>query len=379
LTFKTEHTELEPKGDREILSWILDVLRRASIARNQFFRHQAKLVDDVVRTTISKKVDEINREDWALYCAANLNVVFTAIQAIESFHGVLTASDYLARNPFDLKGVRSILLDPTDHQGGVISILQKKSLSPKMISSLTSIPRLDKFENPTRSELFRIFLPCLERFELCCKFSYKYSQILKPVRHVYAHNYRFVFFDEAVPEKQSQFDETVLGFLSRELSGQKNWLQKTLSRLRIRQPHGNLHEDETRVHDVMQNLVFVGFYQRLASRKLISHLSFFETWIYVNMRKKLWNKGIPELPEILPYMATADLKKYEEIRESLKSDYSIPERAAYGKYDKKDQEKLHWTFLQQLQELGEEISMIDQFGNTKKLKFLDEEKPASNE
>lgn len=189
LTFSPEYSESEPKGDREVLSWVLDTFRRASIARQQFFNHQFKMVEGIVKKTLINVDSEISSRDWALYCAANLNIIFSVMQTIESYHGALTTSDFLARNPSSLERARSILIDPTDHQGGVISMLQRKALTPKMIANLTSIPRFDRYEKPINEKLTRIYQPCFQRFELCGRYSYKYSNMLKPVRHVYAHNY----------------------------------------------------------------------------------------------------------------------------------------------------------------------------------------------
>ena len=75
----------EPKTSKEILSWLLDILRKASSSREIFFKHQANLVDDIIKET---EVDDtygriIKNAD--LYLSANVNMIFSLVQSIESF------------------------------------------------------------------------------------------------------------------------------------------------------------------------------------------------------------------------------------------------------------------------------------------------------
>jgi len=81
----------------------------------------------------------------------------------------------------------------------------------------------------------------------------------------------------------------------------------------------------------MKNIKYVGFLQRLATGKLVSELTMFERWIYVNMRNRLWNNDVPVLSEKIPYLSVDDMKRYGEIRESQGYNFTIPKRNDYAK------------------------------------------------
>jgi hypothetical protein len=354
MAFKPVPSGAEPKGDREVLSWMLDVLTRASIARIGFLNYQRQIIQDIVKIIeIDKETGRITRFS-ELYCAAHSNLIFSTIQSIESFHGALTASDQLARNNSDLNVICKILLDPRDYKGGTISILQKKSLSYKMKCNLASIPRLDVFDESSRKELYKMFRPCFKRFELCGRYSSQYWKVLKPVRDIFAHNYRFVFFDGAMAKTRPQLDEALIGFVSNTENNDEV-----------------LDEGEIRVKDLLRNLVFVGALQRWASTKLISHLGMFERWIYQNMRSRIANNDNPVLPEAVPFMESKYIERYNEIRAAQAYDFTVPKREAYGEYNKQKQEEMHHRFLKELQDLGEQITMHDPNGRELKLQFLD--------
>ncbi len=343
------------KGDKSILSWILDVLTKASKVRRNFVIRQIQLADEFASKMKMDSVSGELTENTELYCAAHANLVFLLNQTIESFHGALTASDYLIRNPSDYRVVRLILLDPRTHKGGIKSTLQRDSLSAKMRSNLCSLPRLDGFEEPDRSELIRMFDPCFERFELCTKYSVFLRDMLKNVRNVYAHNFRFVFFDISVPESKPLFDETSLGFLS---EGANDEMQDDAS-----------ISEEIRVHDVLRDIFYVGAKQRWATVKMTTRLVMFERWIFQNMRNCLWNNDTPVLPREVPYLAPDDSDRYNEIRESQGYDFVIPKRAAYGRYDMKEQEEVYHEFLRKLQDLGEPTKVKDQMNREITLDF----------
>ena len=342
MTFKPDSSENEPKGDREILSWILDVLTKAAAARKEFLSYQMDLTRSVVKTKIEYDSETLRiTKNADLYCAFHSNLIFQTIQTIESFHGAIAASDFLSRNPSKHQDVRAVLFDPRNVKGGVISASKKKSYSPKMKYNYTSIPRINTFDKQVSKELSTMFKPCYRRFEACARYASQYWDILKPVRNVYSHNYRFVFFDAAVPEVRPHFDEGLLGYLSEDTS------------------EDNQGNNAIRVHNVLPDLIFVGAFQRWASWKLISRLIMFERWIYQNMRSRIANNGVAVLPENVPYMAPEYFERYTEIINSQDYDFSIPKRQAYGKYEKSEQEKLHLGFLKALQDLGEPTMIVD--------------------
>jgi len=291
-------------------------------------------------------------ENTEPYCAAQANLLFLTNQTIETFHGILTASYYLSGKKPDLAKVASILLDPTNDKGGIISILKTKTLSHKLRSSLLSIPRIDLIQEPDKSNLNQIFAPHFDRFELCCKYSIQYWDILKPVRDAYAHNYRFIFYNVSASEEKPQFDEAGLGLLPRTI------------------------ENDFTVSEMMKDMIYVGFIQRLATGKLVSVMTMYETWIYNNMRNRIWNKNTPVLPDIVPNLSTEDEERYAKIRESFDYDFIIPGRTDVSKYDKEEQENLHIRFLCDMQSLGDSFKIITG-GLERPLNFDCEEKRTS--
>jgi hypothetical protein len=262
----------------------------------------------------------------------------------------LTAADSLSRKA-DLLKVCRILLDPTSNKGGLISRLKKGSPSPKATLSMMAMPRIDRYSEPNRSELNRTLRSCFARFDICAKYSMEYLDLLKPVRDVYAHNYRFIFYNSSTPPEKPQFDESVVGLLPRTIDE-------------------SLSDNDIAASDLMTDTKYVGFLQRLATGKLVSELTMFEQWIYMNMRNRLWNNDIPVLPEKVPYLSEEDTENYRRIRESQKHSFVIPRRKDLAQYDKESQETLHKRFLYDLQRQGDKFRLTDLDGNEVPLKFL---------
>ena len=349
----------ESEGAKETLSWMLDILNKASRVRKNFYKQQQNVAEEFTRKI---KIDDATGaviENTDSYCAAHVNLFFLAHQTIESFHGTLTAANSLSRNA-DLLKVCSILLDPTNCKGEIISKLKRGSISPKSRLSMMALPRIDRFQEPDKSELNRMLASCFTRFEVYAKYSIKYLDLLKPVRDVYAHNYRFIFYDVSAPPKRPQFDESAVGLLPRVID-------KFLSK------------DNISASALMKNIKYVGFLQRLATGKLVSELTMFERWIYVNMRNRLWNNDVPVLSEKIPYLSVDDMKRYGEIRESQGYNFTIPKRNDYAKYSKKKQEQLHKRFLFELQSQGDKFQLIDLQNRKIPLKFLDAEERFSED
>jgi hypothetical protein len=349
----------ESKGARETLSWMLDILTKASRVRKNFYKQQQRIAEEFTR---SIKIDGATGavvENADSYCAAHANLLFLTHQTIESFHGTLTAASSLSRKSDFLK-VCSILLDPTNDKGGIISKLKKGSLSSKARSSMMAIPRIDRFPEPDRSELNRMLISCFARFDLYAKYSIEYLRLLKSVRDVYAHNYRFIFFDISAPPDKPQFDESVVGLLPRTIDE-------------------SLSDERISASALMTNMKYVGFLQRLATGKLVSELTMFEQWIYMNMRNRIWNNNVPVLPEQMPYLSMDDIEMYSKIRESQGYNFVIPKRNDYAKYNKDKQEALHKRFLFDLQSQGDDFKLKDLQGREIPLKFSIPEEPVSED
>ncbi len=346
--------ENRSKGIRETLSWLLDILSKASGVRLHFYKQQLQLTEDWVRNIQSDDKTGAIIENPDPYCAAHANLIFLTNQTIEAFHGVITASNYISGKKLDLTKACSILLDPRNDKGGVISTMRSRTLSPKFLSSYTSIPRIDQLQEPEKSILNRMYTPSLTRFKLCCKYSIRFLDALNPVRNAYAHNYRFIFYSSSAAIEKPQFDEAGLGLLPQEI-----------------QSH---NDDDISASDLMSNMIYVGFIQRMATSKLVSLLTMYEIWIYHNIRNRIWNQDIAIFPKSVPYLSDEDKVKYHEIRESFGYDFAIPKRKDFGKYEKKDQENMHKQFLRDMQSLGDTFKLITPEGKEIPLKFLHEEK-----
>jgi hypothetical protein len=342
----------ESKGGRETLSWMLDILAKASRVRKNFYKQQQKIAEEATRAIEIDNATGAVVENADSYCAAHANLLFLTHQTIESFHGTLTAANSLSRKADFLK-VCSILLDPTNDKGGIISKLKADSLSPKARSSMMAIPRIDLFPKPQRSELNRMLTSCYARFDQYTKYSIEYLELLKPVRDVYAHNYRFIFYDVSASTDKPQFDESVIGFLPRTIDESSS-------------------DDSISASALMTNMMYVGFLQRLATGKLVSELTMFERWIYMNMRNMLWNNDVSVLPERIPYLSIDDTEMYHKIRKSQGYNFVIPKRNDYGKYDKEKQEALHKRLLFDLQSQGDEFKLIDLQGRENPLRFTND-------
>ncbi|MFW9886753.1 MAG: hypothetical protein ACFFER_01135 [Candidatus Thorarchaeota archaeon] len=339
----------ESKGARETLSWMLDILTKASKVRKNFYKKQQKIAEESARAIKIDIATGAVVENADSYCAAHANLLFLTHQTIESFHGTLTAASSLSRKADFLK-VCSILLDPTNDKGGIISRLKEGAFSSKDRFSMMAIPRIDRFSEPHRSELNRLLTSCFTRFDLYARYSIEYLSILKSARDVYAHNYRFIFPDVAAPPEKPEFDESVVSLLPRTIDE-------------------SLSDDSISPSTLMTDMKYVGFLQRLATGKLVSELTMFEQWIYMNMRNRLWNNDAPVLPENVPYLSKDDLEMYSKIRESQGYDFVIPKRTDYGEYNKNEQELLHKRFLFDLQSQGDKFKLRNLAGREIPLKF----------
>lgn len=349
----------ESKGARETLSWMHDVFTKASKVRKNFYKQQQKIAEESTRAIKIDNATGAVVENVESYCVAHANILFLTHQTIEIFHGTLTAADSLSRKADFLK-VCSILLDPTNDKGAIISKLKDGSLSPKARSSMMAIPRIDRLPEPDRSELNRMLISCFARFDLYAKYSIEYLSLLKPVRDVYAHNCRFIFYDTSTPPDKPQFDESVVGLLPRTIDE-------------------SLSDDSISASALMTDMKYVGFLQRLAAGKLVSELTMFEQWIYMNMRNRLWNNDVPVLPEKMSYLSMDDIEMYSKIRESQGYNFVIPKRNDYAEYNKEEQEALHKRFLFDLQSQGDEFKLTDLQGREIPLKFLIPEEPVSED
>ncbi len=342
-------------GKRETLSWLLDILRRAAIVRMKHYLEQMKAAEEWV-----KKV-EMDDATGAIigstdpYCAAHANLIFLANQTIEAFHGVLAASYYLSRKNPDLTKVGSILLDPTNDKGGIISLLRKKTMSDKVRFSLLSFPRIDNMQEPVKGDLTKILTPYFKRFEVCCRYSIQYWNILKHVRDAFAHNFRFIFYNVSAAEEKPQFDEAGLGLLPRTI------------------------ENDFTVPNLMKDMVYVGYIQRFATKKLVSTMTMYETWTYVNMRNRIWNNNTPVIPDFVPILSKDDHERYAKIRESFGYDFEIPGRTDLSRYNKEEQENLHKRFMSDMQSFGDTFTLIDTDGRHLNLEFINEEKQVDKE
>jgi hypothetical protein len=330
----------DPESIEEKLSWVLTVMEHSAEVRREHFRY----LDFFNKQFISGKVDFdvktgklIKNKD--MYGAIHVDYIFSVMRNIESFHGALAASHELTKKNPNQNKVIEILMNPTDYRGGIVSILRKDKLKVKDLYRLMCIPRLSSWPNSEEQKtLMKLFDSMFDHFSMCAFGSLKYWDMFQNVRHVYAHNYRFVFFDKVKSGHRRKVDETVIGF--------------------INPPDPTEHES-----------VYIGFIQRVAMGELADRLNGFERWLYTNMRLCVKNGGKPILPPSIGFLNEKQKAEYKTIFESQKYDIKDPMQSTKLELDVGGQISLHMQALKEFTNRGFQIKTVDQRGKEREVSF----------
>ena len=297
---KTEGKQLDFIDSGELtaadnITWALQMMIRSSKAREAYFKRT------IARINYSIKTDEfkIDRKTGCptknseMYDAIHVDNIFRVIQTIESFQGALASAwEFSTSTSLNLKELFSILINPKGHMGGIDSKLKKKKLSEEAICRLTAVPLLKRYEKPVAKKLRMFLRDAFMKFEESAHYSKKFRDEFEIVRHVYTHNYRFVFTERVVAASRSGRDESIIGFLE--------------------------------TPDVSSGLVYIGANQRIAMGELVFLLADFERWIFENMRTTILNECMPVLPRRIPFLDSVQQQEYEGLWNSQGYDIRDP-------------------------------------------------------
>ena len=334
----------DPESPKEKLLWVLTVMEHSAEVRREHFRYRdlfnKEFISGEVEFDVTGKL--VNNKD--MYGAIHTDYIFSVIRNIESFYGALAASYELTKDTPDYNKVIEILMNPTSHRGGIIGFLRKGKLKMEELCRLMCIPNLARWSNPKEQEaLKRIFDSMFDHFSLNAFSSLKYLDMFQNVRHVYAHNYRFIFFDGVIEGHRRKIDETVIGF--------------------INPPDPTEHES-----------VYIGFIQRVAMGELTSRLNGMERWVYTNMRLCIKNGSNPMLPPSVGFLNEAQNEEYKTIWKSQNYEIHDPMQSTKMEIDVGGQISLHMGMLREFTKRGFAIKTIDQNGNEREIPFQELDK-----
>jgi len=281
---KKDLNRQEPRTIAEKTAWVLDQMIRSSQTREEHFKHVAStssnyIVENIVRDSATGAVIK----NKYMYDAINLDFIFRVIGAIESFQGAMAATwKFSARGSPKLEDIFSILVNPKGHRGLIGDVLRKKPFSEKTICRLFGIPQLARFEKQTAGKLRSLLAGVFDRLGETAWYSQRFCDEYEDIRHIYVHNYRFVFFEPSMPMLRGSYDESIIGFL----------------------------KDSD---NIVEGMAFIGAAQRIAMGNLVFILSNLERWIYTNLKVSILNNCIPVLPPGIPYLDTTHHNEYEKI------------------------------------------------------------------
>ncbi|MFW9888231.1 MAG: hypothetical protein ACFFER_08620 [Candidatus Thorarchaeota archaeon] len=329
----------DPESAQEKLLWVLTVMEHSAEVRKEHFRYRDLFNKDFISDKVEFDVSGKLVKNKDMYGAIHADYIFSVIRNIESFHGALAASYELTKDAPDHNKVIDILMNPTNHRGGIISFLGKDKLKVNELCRLMCIPKLMSWPSPEEREaLKRLLHSMFDHFSLYAFSSLKYWDMFQNVRHVYAHNYRFLFYDEVMTGHRKKVDETVIGF--------------------INPPDPTEHES-----------VYIGFIQRVAMGELASRLNGMERWVYTNMRLCVKNGGKPMLPPSIGFLNKKQEKEYRAIWKSQNYMIEDPVQSTKMDADVGSQITLHMGMLREFANRGFVIKTVDQKGRERVMSF----------
>ncbi len=330
----------DPETDLEKLIWVLTVMEHSAEVRKEHFRYRDLFNRQFITREVEFDVKGKLVKNQDMYGAIHMDYIFSVIRNIESFHGALAASYELTKRNPSFSTVIDILMDPTNHRGGIFSLLRKDGLSPSELSRLMCIPNVANWPNiQERYALVRLLKAMFDHFSLNARSSLKYYDMFQDVRHVYAHNYRFVFYDGVIPKHRREIDETVIGM--------------------INPPDPTDHES-----------FFIGFIQRVAMGELATRLNGMERWLYTNMRLCVRREGRRILPPTVGFLTEKQKGEYSAIFES--QNYGLDTDTLFTTKTESDvggQIALHIEMIREFTNRGFQTRTVDQNGNERVVSF----------
>lgn len=269
--------ELEPS---EKVLRILRLKKESAAKRMMFYKFRMNQNNRTIR-----EGGKFESENRATFEFIHIEQIFAMIQSIESFQGALESADKLVSSKGEkIDQVLSSLIDPRSLET-IRTVLNGKKIPPQYLSRFFAIPPLDSSIRQLDDKVKRFLTPTLNLIETMAIWSQKYWKAFRKTRHVYAHNYRFVFIEEFQNFRKSNYVESIVGFLD----------NKT---------------------DSLIETVYVGPYQLAAMFELSMQLAQIEQWIYQNMEAFIRNNYTLVLPLGLKYHSERDKIEYLALRQT---------------------------------------------------------------
>lgn len=323
----------EPKTIAEKTTWVLDQMIRSSQIRENHFKYVAENFSEYIVENV--KLDPttgVVTENRNMYDAMNVDYIFRVMGVIESFQGAMAAAwKFSAKGNPNLEKVFDILVNPRGYRGAIENKIRKKPFSEKTVCRLFGISLLTRFEKQIASKLRTLLAGVFDRLEETAWYSQRFWDEYKDIRHIYAHNFRFIFFEHILPMWKAEFDESVIGFLKD--SG-----------------------------DLAQGMAFIGASQRVAMGNLVFLLSNLERWIYKNLKASILNKCKPVLPPGVLYLDEKQHEEYEEIWKAQGYNYYGPNMKVGGRIRVDNQAILVVDFLGVLKKWGRALKVYGKDG-----------------
>ncbi len=306
---------------KERLTLILWLMKRATQSRIQYLIHRNELNERFIKENV--KFDDataLPKTHRTIYEATHIEYIFSGIQAVETLEGVLhTAYQLTHEKEKNMEKVIRLILNPDKKQRKIRKkfrdLLTDDEISDDVICDMMALPQLDSFSNSDQSTLQRILKPTFLVSRRLIQFSQSYNDMFRIIRNVFAHNYRFLFFDEISTKVQPQTEQSIVSFLK--------------------------HDDLSKGYNILLDP-----FQRAACYWLALQLAELERWVLENIRNYVLNDLRPILPEFPKYIVNDnDLEEYKRIR--LVQQYDLDKIPNWVEVEGNvsSQRGLHWEFL----------------------------------
>jgi hypothetical protein len=331
-----------PETPEEKLVHVLGIMKNATRTRLRYFNYRHEQHEKYLSEKVEfDKETNLPVSKDRVFEAIHVDYTFSAIQAIETLHGVLLVAYMLMNNNYsNLEDAISTLINPGSKLDIIHNILSNETLSRLDICNISAIPYLDSFNSQEQEFLERVLAPTMHRISDLCKYSQAFLDLFKPVRNVFAHNFRFIFFDEVVASEKSNMAETIVGFLE----------------------PGNV---------AINNILLIGYVQKLAFRELVLALGVLELNILVGLVDFVLNGLKPVLPRRLVIEKNnPDLSEYTKFWNSQGYNFPDPRRNGAGRGDIGIQKGLYHDFMNYVtKKMDREIIAVGLDGTKRIAKF----------
>jgi len=328
-----------PKTPKDKLLHVIGIMINATKSRLSYFEYQHLLNEKYLKDKVDKETGQPISKN-RIYETIHVDYIFSAIQAIETLYGSLDATyTLMTASNTDLDKVTAGLINPGGRIHTVHEIVSREPLEDIDIRHIAAIPNVDSFDSTDQAFLERILAPTFDRIRNLCHYASAFWDIFKPVRNVFAHNFRFVFFDEVKTEIRPMIAETIVGFLE---------------------------PDNIEIN----NILLIGSLQRMVFRELVLAMSNFELNVLVGLKDLVLNNLNPVLPRRIADINEKDSEKYKAFWNSQRYDFPDSRMTGIGVGDIGIQKGLYHDFMKYVTEtIGREIIAVGLDGAERAARF----------